>query len=116
MFQYPVALIPVSNREDFLLTLQVWDDDLSQLVNLTGCTTATGLPFTGNVWTVTDGSIVTTSSTSLTVTFTSPAGGNNPSNTGPNPALTLTVGTGLGILPGDQVQIVDTPTQLNGMV
>jgi hypothetical protein len=116
MFQYPVALQPVSNREDFLLTLQVWDDDLSQLVNLTGCTTANNLPFTGSAWTVTDGSITTTSATTLNITFSSPQGANNPSNTAPNPALTLTVGTNLGILPGDQVQIVDTPTGLNGMI
>ena len=34
MFQYPVALQPVSNREDFLLTLQVWDDDAGQLAAL----------------------------------------------------------------------------------
>jgi len=116
LFQYPVALQPVSNREDFLLTLQVWDDDAGQLVNLTGTSTFNNLPFTGAAWTVTDGSISTTSATSLTITFSSPPNNNNPPNTAPNPALTLTVGLGLGILPGDQVQIVDTPTGLNGMV
>src|ERR1700752_1532938 len=117
MFLYPVALQPVSNREDLLLTLGIFDDDTGQPCNLTGCVLAPNQQsWTAAAWTVTDGAIATASATSLTITQASPVGGNNPPNTGPNPALALTVGTGLGIKPGDQVTITDTATGLNSMV
>jgi hypothetical protein len=103
------TLLPqFSNREDFLLTSALFDDDTGQPIKLDGCTTANGQAFTASAWTVTDGNIVTTSATPITI----PAFpiGNQVS------ALTLTVGTNLGILPGDPVMIADTPTGLNKMV
>jgi hypothetical protein len=102
------TLLPqFSNREDFLLTCSLFDDDTSQPIKLDGCTTANGQAFTGSAWNIIDGNIFTQSSTTITI----PAFpiGNQVT------ALALTVGTGLGIIPGDPVIIQDTPTGLNFM-
>jgi hypothetical protein len=103
------TLLPqFSNREDFLLTAALFDDDTGQPIKLDGCTTANGQAFTSSAWTVTDGNIVTTSANTITI----PAFpiGNQVT------ALALTVGINLGILPGDPVTIADTATGLNKMV
>ncbi len=91
-----VFLQPYSNREDFLLTVGIYDDDTGNPVNLSG-TLGAG---TFNNWTVTDGAIATTSVTQLTI--------------GPNTALALIVGVGLGIKAGDFITIAD-PSGLNQM-
>lgn len=96
----------VSNREDLLFTVSVFDDDLNQPVDMSGVKLAGSASFTGSSWTVTDGTIVTASTTTITI----PAY----PNTGQLSALALTVGLGLNILPGDQITISD-PTGLNTM-
>jgi hypothetical protein len=88
-----------------LLTLALFDDDTGQAVDLDFTTTANPLPFTAAAWTVTDGAIVTTSATSITIPVY-PIG-NQLS------ALSLTVGTGLAIAAGDPIRIQDTATGLN---
>src|SRR5215831_12685503 len=103
------TLLPAfSNREDFLITCSLFDDDTGSPIKIDGCTTATGQAFTSSAWTVVDGNIVTTSATPITI----PAFpiGNSVI------ALGLTVGTGLAILSGDPVTIKDTATGLNKMV
>jgi hypothetical protein len=103
------TLLPqFSNREDFLLTAALFDDDTGQPIKLDGCTTANGQAFTASAWTVIDGNIATTSANTITI----PAFpiGNQVS------ALSLTVGIGLAILAGDPVTIKDTATGKNFMV
>jgi len=110
MYADRVLLPPVSNREDLLIPFAIWDDDLAVPINLHRTTLAPANlnGFTGNAWTVKDGAILTASTTSITI----PAlpMGNQIS------ALALTVGTNLGILPGDPISIADTPTGLNSML
>jgi hypothetical protein len=106
MYAYPTLLKQVSNREDLLQTIQIFDDDTGDPVKLDGCTTASGAPFTGNAWTVTDGTIITTSSTVLMIPVFPIA---------LNAALQLTVGVNLSIVPGDPLTIADTPTGQNFM-
>jgi hypothetical protein len=97
------TLLPqFSNREDFLLTCALFDDDTGQPIKLDGCTTANGQAFTASAWTVTDGNIVTTSANTITI----PAFPIGNQVTG----LALTVGINLGILPGDPILIFDTAT------
>jgi hypothetical protein len=108
MYIYPVQLQKFSNREDFLLTLALYDDDTGSAINLDGTALAIpGVPFTSNAWTVTDGAIVTTSSTSITIPAY-PIGSQLQS-------LSLTVGLNLGILAGDPIFIKDTATGKNTM-
>ena len=95
MYAWPVVLGPRSNREDYLETIALFDDDLNQPISLAG-TTGAG---TFSLWTVTDGAIVTASATTITIP-PFPIG-NQLS------ALPLTVGAGLGILPGDPIKIAD---------
>src|SRR5258708_1084368 len=62
------TLLPqFSNREDFLLTSALFDDDTGQPIKIDGCTTANGQAFTASAWTVTDGVIVTTSANTITI-------------------------------------------------
>jgi len=107
MYAYPVLLPAFSNREDFLLTASLFDDDTAQPINLSGINIANPGNFTGSNWTVTDGSIVTSSSTPITI-INYPLGGDLT-------ALALTVGTGLAIVAGDPVVISD-PTGTNTMI
>src|SRR5260370_40968240 len=102
MYLARTLLAPRSNREDFLETFGLFDDDTGQPIKLDGCTTANGQAFTASAWTVTDGLIVTTSSTPITI----PAFpiGNQVS------ALALTVVIDLNILAGDPAAIADTAT------
>ena len=110
MYVTPVLFPQVSNREDFLFTMSFFDDDLNQPINLSGITLAPANAngYTGNSWTVTDGSIVTTSATSITIPGF-PVGNQLT-------ALSLTVGTNLAIAQGDPIKIVDTATGLNQML
>lgn len=105
MYQNPVLLLPRTNREDFIETVGIYDDDTFQPINLHGITTANGQAFSGSSWTVTDGAIVTSSLTPIT--FPAFPIGNQLS------ALALTVGLGLAIKAGDPIVIQDQPTGLN---
>lgn len=94
-----------TNREDFIITVQIADDDTGDNIDLVGIATVGGVAFTSNAWTVTDGAIVTASATQ----FTLPA----LPYTGQLSALAITVGTGLAIAAGDPITIKDTATGLN---
>jgi hypothetical protein len=103
----PIFLPQVSNREDLLLTVSIFDDDTGAPVNLSNTMTASGNAFSGALWTVTDGTIVTSSTTPLTIPVP-PIGGQLQ-------AVSLTVTPGLGILQGDPIRIADA-TGNNWMV
>lgn len=108
MFQLTTYLPPFSNREDYLLTLSMFDDDTLLPIDLSGITLFnTGTSFTSNAWTVTDGNIITSASTIFTIP-TFPITGSNYLG-----SLPLVVGTGLAIKPGDFVKVSDTATGLN---
>ena len=94
----------MSNREDLLLPVSLFDDDLNQPISLSG-TTGGG---TFNGWTVIDGAIATTSTTQITIPQF-PIGNQLSS-------LALTVGIGLNIQPGDPITITDAATGQNSMV
>ena len=106
MYQYPVLFPAFSNREDLLLTVSLFDDDTGDPLELSGRTLANPGDFTGSVWTVTDGAIVTSSTTSLTIPDF-PIGGTLL-------AVSAEIGIGLGILAGDPITFAD-PTGLNTM-
>jgi len=95
MYVQPVLLPQFTNREDFVLPLSVFDDDLSVPINIAGIT-GSG---TFNNWTVTDGTIVTASNTALTIPGY-PIGSQLS-------AVALTVGAGLAINVGDPITIAD---------
>jgi hypothetical protein len=103
MYANPILLPQFSNREDLVLPISIFDDDLNQAINLSG-TLGSG---TFSTWNVTDGAIATTSSTTITI----PA---FPINNQLS-ALSLTVGAGLGIKAGDPITIMDGVTGANGM-
>jgi hypothetical protein len=107
MYAYPVLLPAFSNREDFLLTVSIFDDDTGDAIALSGTSLAVPGDFTSAAWTVVDGAIVTTSTTSITIPDF-PIGGQLA-------ALALNVGIGLGILGGDPITIFDTLTGKNTM-
>jgi hypothetical protein len=114
MYQLATYLPPSTNREDYLRTLSIFDDDTLQPISLSGITLAnSGASFTAAAWTVIDGNIVTTSATSITIPTFPITGANNLT------ALALTVAAGLGIKALDPIQIQDTATGkniLNGFV
>jgi hypothetical protein len=103
MYANPILLPQFSNREDFYLPISVYDDDLNQAVNLSGCT-GSG---TFSLWNIVDGAIVTTSTTTITIPAT-------PINNQLS-SLSLTVGVGLGIKTGDPITITDGITGTNSM-
>lgn len=110
MYQLETRLPPFSNREDYLLTLSLFDDDTLQPVQLSGITLAnTGAPFTSAAWTVTVGNATSTSATQITIPAFPVTGANNLT------ALSLVVPgfIGLNIQPGAAIQIKDTLTGLN---
>jgi hypothetical protein len=108
MYIYPVQFPKVSNREDWVQSVALFDDDTNQPIKLDGTTLALpGAPFTSNAWTVIDGAIVTHSTTQITIPVY-PIG-NQLS------ALALTVGLNLGILAGHPITIQDTATGKNSM-
>lgn len=106
MYANPVLLPELSNREDLLRTISLFDDDTGEAIDLSGRTLAAPGDFAGNNWTVTSGAIVTASVTQLTIKDY-PIGNEMQ-------ALPLTVGQNLGILAGDPVTIADA-TGLNTM-
>lgn len=107
MYLNPVLFPQFTTREDFLTTIALYDDDTFEPIDLVGTVTASNVAFTGSAWTVTDGTIVTSSATPITIPVY-PIGAQLS-------ALSLTVGTNLGILAGDPITIKDTPTGLNTM-
>jgi hypothetical protein len=107
MYQNPINLQQFSNREDLILSMGIYDDDTFDPIDLTRASTANGQTFTGGAWTVTDGAIVTSSMTAITI----PAYPVNAQLT----ALALTVGTGLAIKAGDPITIKDTASGKNTM-
>jgi hypothetical protein len=96
---YPVLFPASSNREDFLHTLSLFDDDTGDPLNLSGTTRANPGPFTAANWTVRVGAIITASVTPITIPDF-PIGSQLS-------ALALTVPAGLGILADDPVVISD---------
>jgi len=93
----------MSNREDFVLPLSLFDDDLNQPINLAGIV-GSG---TFSAWSVGNGRVATSSATPITIPQY-PIG-NQLS------ALALTVGAGLAITAGDPVTIADAATGKNQM-
>jgi hypothetical protein len=106
MYINPLLLPQFTNREDLLLTISLNDDDTGLPINLAGITLVNPNGFTGSSWKVTDGSIITSSTTPLTIPGY-PIGSQLST-------LSLTVGTNLGIKPGDPITIADN-TGLNTM-
>lgn len=106
MYATPVLFPEQTNREDFLRTVSLFDDDTGLAIDVSGRTLALPGDFTGTHWTVTDGAIITNSVTSLTIKDY-PFGNEMQ-------AISLTVGLNLGILAGDPVTITDV-NPLNSM-
>jgi hypothetical protein len=109
MYVDVIRLDQRTNREDFFQVMQCADDDTGQPLSLAPIVLAPGNTngLTGSAWTVTDGGIVTTSSSTLTIPGY-PIGNQLA-------AVALTVPSGLGIKAGDAITIVDTPTKQNSM-
>lgn len=107
MYAWPVLLPAQTNREDFLKTVSLFDDDTGEAIDVSGRTLAAPGDFTAAAWTVTSGTIVTASATAITIPDY-PIGNQLQ-------ALALTVDINLGILAGDPVTIADTATGLNTM-
>jgi hypothetical protein len=99
MYQNPVLFPAITNREDLLCTVSLFDDDTGQAIDLSGRTLAGIGDFIGNAWTVTCGSVVTASVTPLTIKDY-PFGNEMQ-------AVALTVGAGLAIAAGSPVTISD---------
>jgi hypothetical protein len=106
MYAWPVLLPAQTNREDFLKTVSLFDDDTGAAIDVSGRTLAAPGDFTGANWTITDGTIITHSVTPLTIKDY-PFGLEMQ-------AISPVVGQNLGILAGDFVIIAD-PTAKNTM-
>ena len=106
MYAWPVLLPAQTNREDFLKTESLFDDDTGEALDVSGRTLANPGDFTGANWTITDGAIITNSVTPLTIKDY-PFG--NEMQT-----ISPVVAENLGILAGDFVTIAD-PTGKNTM-
>jgi hypothetical protein len=109
MYMDRVLLPPVSNREDLVMTVSVFDDDTGAAVNLAGITLAPANVngYTGSSWLVTCGAVNSVSSSTLTIPGY-PIGNQLQS-------VSLTISTGLSIAAGSPVTIVDNVTGQNGM-
>ena len=105
----PIFLAPASNREDLVRNVAIWDDDTGDPINLSYTVTQSGLPFSGNSWTVISGPVATTYNGPITIP--APPIGNELL------AFTIPIGAGLGVfmVPGQPVKIVD-PSGLNYML
>jgi hypothetical protein len=99
MYAWPVLLPAQTNREDFLRTVSLFDDDTGQAIDVSGRTLAVPGDFTGNAWTVVSGTTVTASVTQLTIKDY-PFGNEMQ-------ATSATVGINLPILAGAPVTIAD---------
>jgi len=106
MYAWPVLFPAQTNREDFLRTVSLFDDDTGEALDVSGRTLAAPGDFTANAWTVTSGTVVTASVSQLTIKDY-PFGNEMQ-------AVAFVVGVGLAILPGDPVTIADA-TGLNTM-
>jgi hypothetical protein len=106
MYIWPVLFPVQTNREDFLRTVSLFDDDTGSAIDFSGRTLANPGDFMGASWTVTDGVIVTASVTPLTIKDY-PFGLEMQ-------AISPIVGKNLAILAGDFVTIAD-PTGKNTM-
>ena len=106
MYAWPVLLPAQTNREDFLRTVSLFDDDTGEAIDVSGRTLAAAGDFTGNAWTVVAGNTLTASVTPLTIKDY-PFGNEMQ-------AVAPFVGLNLGILAGDPVAIRDA-TGLNTM-
>lgn len=106
MYLNPVLFPEMSNREDLLCTVSLFDDDTGQAIDVSGRTLALPGDFLGANWTVTSGTTITASITPLTIKDY-PFGNEMQ-------AITATIGLNLGILAGDPVRIADV-TGLNTM-
>jgi hypothetical protein len=109
MYVYPVVLPQFSNREDFLLTVALTDDDTGEFINLDGCFTVSAMPYAGSNWVVSSGSIRTTSTTFLTIPVF-------PMMSASQLALQLTVATNLALVAGMPIKIADPMTGQNFML
>lgn len=107
MYAWPILLPAQTNREDFLRTVSLFDDDTGQAIDVSGRTLALPGDFTGNAWTVTSGNVVTASVSQITIKDY-PFGNEMQ-------AVACAVGVGLPILAGDAVTISDA-TKLNTMI
>lgn len=101
MYANPIFLPEVSNREDLLLTVSLFDDDTGEPLDFSGVTRAMAGDYTNNLWVVTVDNVITTSPSVLTIPDF-PIGNELE-------ALTLTVDPGLPIAPGDPVSIANLP-------
>lgn len=99
MYAWPILLSAQTNREDFLRTVSLFDDDTGQAIDMSGRTLAAPGDFVGNAWTVTCGNVATASATQLTIKDY-PFGGEMV-------AIACTVGVGLAIAAGSPVTIAD---------
>lgn len=99
MYQNPVLFPEITNREDFVRTVSLFDDDTGEAIDLSGRTLALAGDFTAAAWTVTCGSVVTASVSALTIKDY-PIGAEMQ-------ALALTVGISLAIAAGSPVTISD---------
>lgn len=107
MYLNPVLFPQVTNREDLLRTVALFDDDTGAAIDVTGRVLAAPGDFTAANWVVTSGAIVTASATQITIKDY-PIGSEMQ-------AIAATVGVGLNILAGSPVTFADTLTGLNTM-
>ena len=109
MYNAELRIDLFTNREDFYQSITMSDQTTDDPINISGTILANPMqPFSSNAWTVTDGAISTTSTTSITIPV--PPIGNQLSS------LTLVVAPGLAIAAADPVKIADTATGLNQML
>jgi hypothetical protein len=106
MYGNPVLFPQVTNREDLLRTVSLFDDLTGQPIDISGRTLQFPGDFTSSSWKVVDNGAINTTSAS-TITVKDYPFGNQMQ------AIPLTVGLNLGILPGDPVTISDALTGLN---
>ncbi|WP_445222263.1 hypothetical protein ACKWRH_21650 [Bradyrhizobium sp. Pa8] len=107
MYINPVLFPQVTNREDLLRTVALFDDDTGAPIDVSGRVLAAPGDFTAAAWVVTSNAVVTASNTQLTIPDYPIADEMQ--------ALSLTVGAGLAIAAGAPVTIADAATGLNTM-
>lgn len=107
MYAWPILFPAITNREDFLRTVSLFDDDTGQAIDVSGRTLAAPGDFTAAVWTVTSGLSISASVSQITIKDY-PFGNEMQ-------AIPLTIGLNLPILAGDPVTISDTATGKNTM-
>jgi hypothetical protein len=100
VYGWPVSFPETSNREDLYRTVSIFDDDTGQPINLAGILNLQNPNgFTGSNWNVKAGISATTSTTLFAIPGYPVSGQLS--------ALTIIVGIGLVINPGDPVTITD---------